>query len=116
MLKMKFWFEGNQLQPDCNIHHGGCKIGSSACHACPHCVKVNSKDKEVLCLGDGSEYKEVKLDELKVGDTFKTVKNVYGTLYTVREIKNGKILVDSDVTSMSVIKNFDKVFLLPISE
>ena len=24
MLKMKFWFEGNQLQPDCNIH-GGCK-------------------------------------------------------------------------------------------
>ena len=26
MLKMKFWFEGNQLQPDCNIH-GGCKIG-----------------------------------------------------------------------------------------
>lgn len=94
MLKMKFWFEGNQLQPDCNIH-GGCKIGSSACHACPHCVKVNSKDKEVLCLGDGSEYKEVKLDELKVGDTFKTVKNVYGTLYTVREIKNGKILVDS---------------------
>jgi hypothetical protein len=77
---------------------------------------VNSKDKEVLCLGDGSEYKEVKLDELKVGDTFKTVKNVYGTLYTVREIKNGKILVDSDVTSMSVIKNFDKVFLLPISE
>ena len=79
-------------------------------------VKVNSKDKEVLCLGDGSEYKEVKLDELKVGDTFKTVKNVYGALYTVREIKNGKILVDSDVTSMSVIKNFDKVFLLPISE
>lgn len=62
MLKMKFWFEGNQLQPDCNIH-GGCKIGSSACHACPHCVRVNSKDQEVLCLGDGSEYKEVKLDE-----------------------------------------------------
>lgn len=53
MLKMKFWFEGNQLQPDCNIH-GGCKIGSSACHACPHCVRVNSKDQEVLCLGDGS--------------------------------------------------------------
>lgn len=51
-----------------------------------------------------------------IGDRFKTVKNVYGTLYTVREIKNGKILVDSDVTSMSVIKNFDKVFLLPISE
>lgn len=25
-------------------------------------------------------------------------------------------LVDSDVTSMSVIKNFDTVFLLPISE
>lgn len=116
MLKMKFWFEGNQLQPDCNIHHGGCKIGSSACHECPHCVKVNSKDKEVLCLGDGTSYKEVKLDELKVGDTFKTVKNVYGTLYTVREIKNGKILVDSDVTSMSVIKNFDTVFLLPINE
>ena len=108
MLKMKFWFEGNQLQPDCNIH-GGCKIGSSACHACPHCVRV-------LCLGDGSEYKEVKLEELRVGDRFKTVKNVYGTLYTVREIKSGKILVDSDVTSMSVIKNFDKVFLLPISE
>lgn len=62
MLKMKFWFEGNQLQPDCNIH-GGCKIGSSACHACPHCVRVNSKDQEVLCLGDGSEYKEVKLEE-----------------------------------------------------
>lgn len=61
MLKMKFWFEGNQLQPDCNIH-GGCKIGSSACHACPHCVRVNSKDQEVLCLGDGSGYKEVKLD------------------------------------------------------
>lgn len=59
MLKMKFWFEGNQLQPDCNIH-GGCKIGSSACHACPHCVRVNSKDQEVLCLGDGSGYKEVK--------------------------------------------------------
>jgi hypothetical protein len=58
----------------------------------------------------------VKLDELKVGDRFKTVKNVYGTLYTVREIKGGKILVDSDVTSMSVIKNFDKVFLLPVSE
>lgn len=54
MLKMKFWFEGNQLQPDCNIH-GGCKIGSSACHACPYCVRVNSKDQEVLCLGDGSE-------------------------------------------------------------
>lgn len=53
MLKMKFWFEGNQLQPDCNIH-GGCKIGSSACHACPHCVRVNSKDQEVLCLGDDS--------------------------------------------------------------
>lgn len=115
MLKMKFWFEGNQLQPDCNIH-GGCKIGSSACHACPHCVRVNSKDQEVLCLGDGSGYKEVKLEELRVGDRFKTVKNVYGTLYTVREIKSGKILVDSDVTSMSVIKNFDKVFLLPISE
>lgn len=65
MLKMKFWFEGNQLQPDCNIH-GGCKIGSSACHACPHCVRVNSKDQEVLCLGDGSEYKEVKLEELRV--------------------------------------------------
>jgi hypothetical protein len=79
MLKMKFWFEGNQLQPDCNIH-GGCKIGSSACHACPHCVRVNSKDQEVLCLGDGSEYKEVKLEELRVGDRFKTVKNVYGTL------------------------------------
>ena len=77
MLKMKFWFEGNQLQPDCNIH-GGCKIGSSACHACPHCVRVNSKDQEVLCLGDGSEYKEVKLEELRVGDRFKTVKNVYG--------------------------------------
>lgn len=67
MLKMKFWFEGNQLQPDCNIH-GGCKIGSSACHACPHCVRVNSKDQEVLCLGDGSGYKEVKLEELRVGD------------------------------------------------
>lgn len=66
MLKMKFWFEGNQLQPDCNIH-GGCKIGSSACHACPHCVRVNSKDQEVLCLGDGSGYKEVKLEELRVG-------------------------------------------------
>lgn len=64
MLKMKFWFEGNQLQPDCNIH-GGCKIGSSACHACPHCVRVNSKDQEVLCLGDGSEYKEVKLEEVE---------------------------------------------------
>lgn len=64
MLKMKFWFEGNQLQPDCNIH-GGCKIGSSACHACPHCVRVNSKDQEVLCLGDGSEYKEAKLEELR---------------------------------------------------
>lgn len=115
MLKMKFWFEGNQLQPDCNIH-GGCKIGSSTCHACPHCVRVNSKDQEVLCLGDGSEYKEVKLEELRVGDRFKTVKNVYGTLYTVREIKNGKVMVDSDVTSMSVIKNFDKVFLLPVSE
>ena len=115
MLKMKFWFEGNQLQPDCNIH-GGCKIGSSACHACPHCVRVNSKDQQVLCLGDGSEYKEVKLEELRVGDRFKTVKNVYGTLYTVREIKNGKVMVDSDVTSMSVIKNFDKVFLLPVSE
>lgn len=92
------------------------KGGSSACHACPHCVRVNSKDQEVLCLGDGSGYKEVKLEELRVGDRFKTVKNVYGTLYTVREIKSGKILVDSDVTSMSVIKNFDKVFLLPISE
>lgn len=115
MLKMKFWFEGNQLQPVCNIH-GGCKIGSSACHACPHCVRVNSKDQEVLCLGDGSGYKEVKLEELRVGDRFKTVKNVYGTLYTVREIKNGKVMVDSDVTSMSVIKNFDKVFLLPVSE
>lgn len=115
MLKMKFWFEGNQLQPDCNIH-GGCKIGSSACHACPHCVRVNSKDQEVLCLGDGSECKEVKLEELRVGDRFKTVKNVDGTLYTVREIKNGKVMVDSDVTSMSVIKNFDKVFLLPVSE
>lgn len=69
MLKMKFWFEGNQLQPDCNIH-GGCKIGSSACHACPHCVRVNSKDQEVLCLGDGSEYKEAKLEELRVGDRF----------------------------------------------
>lgn len=115
MLKMKFWFEGNQLQPDCNIH-GGCKIGSSACHACPHCVRVDSKDQEVLCLGDGSEYKEAKLEELRVGDRFKTVKNVYGTLYTVREIKNGKVMVDSDVTSMSVIKNFDKVFLLPVSE
>lgn len=115
MLKMKFWFEWNQLQPDCNIH-GGCKIGSSACHACPHCVRVNSKDQEVLCLGDGSEYKEVKLEELRVGDRFKTVKNVYGTLYTVREIKNGKVMVDSDVTSMSVIKSFDKVFLLPVSE
>ena len=115
MLKMKFWFEGNQLQPDCNIY-GGCKIGSSACHACPHCVRVNSKDQEVLCLGDGSEYKEAKLEELRVGDRFKTVKNVYGTLYTVREIKNGKVMVDSDVTSMSVIKNFDKVFLLPVSE
>lgn len=115
MLKMSYWFEGDQLQPDCNIH-GGCKIGSSACHSCPNCVKINSRDREVLCLGDGTSYKEVKLDELKVGDTFKTVKNVYGTLYTVREIKNGKILVDSDVTSMSVIKNFDTVFLLPISE
>ena len=115
MIRMKFWFEGNQLQPNCNIH-GGCKIGSSACHACPNCVKVNSREQEVLCLGDGTSYKEVKLDELKVGDTFKTVKNVYGTLYTVGEIKNGKILVDSDVTSMSVIKNFDTVFLLPISE
>lgn len=73
MLKMKFWFEGNQLQPDCNIH-GGCKIGSSACHACPHCVRVNSKDQEVLCLGDGSGYKEVKLEELRVGDRFKAVK------------------------------------------
>lgn len=115
MLKMKFWFEGNQLQPDCNIH-GGCKIGSSTCHACPHCVRVNSKDQEVLCLGDGSEYKEAKLEELRVGDRFKTVKNVYGTLYTVKEIKNGKVMVDSDVTPMSVIKNFDKVFLLPVSE
>ena len=53
---------------------------------------------------------------MRVGDRFKTVKNVYGTLYTVREIKNGKVMVDSDVTSMSVIKNFDKVFLLPVSE
>lgn len=103
MLKMKFWFEGNQLQPDCNIH-GGCKIGSSACHACPHCVRVNSKDQEVLCLGDGSEYKEVKLEELRVGDRFKTVKNVYGTLYTVREIKNGKVMVDSDVSAEIVPK------------
>lgn len=103
MLKMKFWFEGNQLQPDCNIH-GGCKIGSSACHACPHCVRVNSKDQEVLCLGDGSEYKEVKLEELRVGDRFKTVKNVYGTLYTVREIKNGKVMVDSDISAEIVPK------------
>lgn len=113
MLKMKFWFEGNQLQPDCKIH-GGCKIGSSACHACPHCVRVNSKDREVLCMGDGSEWKEITLAELKVGDQFKTVKSVYGTLYTVREIKNGKIKVDSNVTSMSVITNIDKVFLLPV--
>lgn len=74
MLKMKFWFEGNQLQPDCNIH-GGCKIGSSACHACPHCVRVNSKDQEVLCLGDGSEYKEVKLEELRVGDSEERVRD-----------------------------------------
>lgn len=96
MLKMKFWFEGNQLQPDCNIH-GGCKIGSSACHACPHCVRVNSKDQEVLCLGDGSEYKEAKLEELRVGDRFKTVKNVCGTLYTVREIKNGSIRLSYNI-------------------
>lgn len=115
MLRMKFWFEGNQLQPDCNIH-GGCKIASSKCHACNHCVRINGKTKEVLCLGDGSEYKEVKLEELRVGDMFKTVKSVYGTLYTVREIKNGRVLVDSDVTSMSVITNFDKVFLLPTNE
>lgn len=82
MLKMKFWFEGNQLQPDCNIH-GGCKIGSSACHACPHCVRVNSKDQEVLCLGDGSEYKEVKLEELRVGDRFKdSEERVRDSLYS----------------------------------
>lgn len=61
MLKMKFWFEGNQLQPDCNIH-GGCKIGSSACHACPHCVKVNSRDREVLWIGDKFVTKQIDSD------------------------------------------------------
>lgn len=113
MLKMKFWFEGNQLQPDCNIH-GGCKIGSSACHACPHCVRVNSKDQEVLCLGDGSGYKEVKLEELRVGDRFKTVKNVYGTLYTVREIKSGKIsevFLDEDEGELAVNQDGTTIYL-----
>lgn len=61
MLKMKFWFEGNQLQPDCNIH-GGCKIGSSACHVCPHCVKVNSRDREVLWIGDKFVTKQIDSD------------------------------------------------------
>lgn len=72
MLKMKFWFEGNQLQPDCNIH-GGCKIGSSACHACPHCVRVNSKDQEVLSFGEALQALEAGkcvMRESWIGDKF----------------------------------------------
>lgn len=76
MLKMKFWFEGNQLQPDCNIH-GGCKIGSSACHACPHCVRVNSKDQEVLCLGDGEE--ECAVIDTTIGVEPENLYRYYGT-------------------------------------
>ena len=93
MLKMKFWFEGNQLQPDCNIH-GGCKIGSSACHACPHCVRVNSKDQEVLCLGDGSEYKEAKLEELRVG----------GVVVLASVFAEGKISILTMATKDAVAK------------
>lgn len=86
MLKMKFWFEGNQLQPDCNIH-GGCKIGSSACHACPHCVRVNSKDQEVLCLGDGSGYKEVKIENGSIRLSY----NIYEhSIMVTRVWLNGK--------------------------
>lgn len=113
MLKMSYWFDGNLLQPDCNIH-GSCKIASSACHACKNCIKIDSESHQVWCMGDGSQYKEVSLDELKVGDMFKTVNNVYGTVFTVKEIAKNGVRVTGDRMSMTVIKRkeVNRVYLI----
>lgn len=107
-----YYFQDGRLEPDCGVKP--CKIGSSKCHRCEHCVTIDSKRQQVVCLHGTPGYTKIPVSELIVGDRFKTVKNPDGTLYVVRKIVNGKVFVEPNPTgAITLLKTVSEVFFVP---
>lgn len=107
-----YYFQDGRLEPDCGVKP--CKIGSSGCHRCEHCVTIDSKRQQVVCLHGTAGYTKIPVSELIVGDRFKTVKNPDGTLYVVRKIESGKVFVEPNATgAITLSKTVSEVFFVP---